>query len=561
MSNKQKKNYSIGSVEDFIEEIKKTKRYFAAYRGLADASWEVKASLCRTIRQDTHQLVYQKKIENMINEAKLKGFHQSNHRELSDLELLAQLQHNGAATCLIDFTYNSLIALWFACEYKKYKDGKVIIMPTDDPEKFSSIIYKDFQKNIFEFLKEDKWYKWTPTQLGNRIIAQQSLFIFGKRRLNNDDYTSIIIDKDKKEQIKEDLRDWFGISEETLFNDFTGFALSKAHNRGDKNNNASDYFRWGLQHQQQRKYQEAIQCYDTAIDIDPQYFIAYVNRGLAKIELDKNEEAITDCDKAIEINPQSTEAYSNRAVAKIQLGKYLEAIIDCDKAIELDAKNANLYSNRGLAKIELDKNEEAIIDCDKAIELNPQLAEAYFNRGVAKGKLNRCEEAITDFNKAIKINPRDANTYSNRGLAKIELGKNEEAIIDCDKAIELDVKNANAYSNRGLVKIRLGKNEEAIIDCDKAIELDVKNANAYSNRGLVKIRLGKNLEAIIDYDRAIELNPQLAEAYFNRGVAKKTLGLTDDEAQNDFDKAIELDPKLSEVYPLFGGSAPYFTHC
>ena len=161
----------IGSVEDFIKKIRKIKTLFTAYRGLADADWPVEASLCRRIEgdkksdKDAPLSIYHNYIRSLLDRAKLRGFQRSNNQELSDLELLAQLQHNGAATFFIDFTYDPLIALWFACQDKKDKDGKVIIMPTSGSQ-FLSIKSQDLQKDVLDFFKQDKWYKWEPTQLG-----------------------------------------------------------------------------------------------------------------------------------------------------------------------------------------------------------------------------------------------------------------------------------------------------------------------------------------------------------------------------------------------------------
>jgi hypothetical protein len=47
------------------------------------------------------------------------------HYKLSDLELLLELQHYGAATGLVDFSRDFLIALWFAAHDNKGKNGFV----------------------------------------------------------------------------------------------------------------------------------------------------------------------------------------------------------------------------------------------------------------------------------------------------------------------------------------------------------------------------------------------------------------------------------------------------
>jgi hypothetical protein len=48
----------------------------------------------------------------------------SHKEKLSDLELLLELQHYGAATGLVDFSRDFLIALWFAAHDNKGKNGK-----------------------------------------------------------------------------------------------------------------------------------------------------------------------------------------------------------------------------------------------------------------------------------------------------------------------------------------------------------------------------------------------------------------------------------------------------
>ena len=173
------------------------------------------------------------------------------------------------------------------------------------------------------------------------------------------------------------------------------------------------------------RYQDAIKFLNKAIELNPNNFVAYNNRGNAKDELGKHEEAIKDYDKAIELDPDSSSALDHRGVAKADLGKHEEAIKDYDKAIELDPDYSGTYNNRGIANYDLGKHEEAINDYDKAIKLDPKNAYAYNNRGIAKGALGRHEEALRDFDKALKLNPLDTNAIQNKSLtfANIEAEK------------------------------------------------------------------------------------------------------------------------------------------
>jgi tetratricopeptide (TPR) repeat protein len=118
-------------------------------------------------------------------------------------------------------------------------------------------------------------------------------------------------------------------------------------------------------------------------------------------KLNQYEEAIEDYNKAIELNPKNAEAYNNRGNAHSELNKHEEAIEDFNKAIELDPKYAEAYNNRGNAYYELNKHEEAIEDFNKAIELNPNFAAAYNNRGITLVQTNEeLDKAIGDFKHA-----------------------------------------------------------------------------------------------------------------------------------------------------------------
>ena len=146
-------------------------------------------------------------------------------------------------------------------------------------------------------------------------------------------------------------------------------------------------------------------------------------------------------DLAIKLYPDFTSAYYNRGIAKAELGNYAAAIKDFDKVIELTPDHVGAYYSRGGVKNRLGNYKAAIEDFDKVIELYPDFANAYNSRGGAKYNLGNYKAAIEDFDKAIELYPDFANFYSNRGLAKKALGQQEAAEADFKKAKELEELN------------------------------------------------------------------------------------------------------------------------
>ncbi len=439
----------IKSVEEFIEWTKQLDGQFLLFRGLADADWKVESSAHRRIKASEEKqlpVTFQNYIKRLLDNAGLQGFRYQHGRKLSDLELLAELQHYGAATCLIDFTENALVALWFACQEEPEKDGtkkngKVVAMATGGIETFSTVSYEDLnEKPIEEFLNPGKLWKWTPSSQNNRIVAQQSVFVFGEELMYDllYGYEIIQIDAGRKKDILVALEKSFGVKEKHLFNDLAGFALHNAHDKKYDYYTAEDNFRLGLRFQQLGQHEKAKNYYDKALRLNPKYADAYNNRGNAKNDLGKHQEAIADFDTALELNPQHHLAYYNRGNAKRALGKHQEAIVDFDTALELNPKYADAYNNRGVVKNDLGNHREAIADFDTALELNPQHHLAYNNRGDAKLALGGHQSAIADFDKAIELNPKYAEAYNNRGIAKSALGDQTGAREDFARAREID---------------------------------------------------------------------------------------------------------------------------
>ncbi|CAB5495821.1 hypothetical protein THERMOT_385 [Bathymodiolus thermophilus thioautotrophic gill symbiont] len=86
------------------------------YRGLSDEKYPVCSTYYRRFNlgknpaEKPSAKEFQAYHEKLLLDAE--SYHYHKNKELSPIELLAELQHFGAATGLIDFSKNFLVALW-----------------------------------------------------------------------------------------------------------------------------------------------------------------------------------------------------------------------------------------------------------------------------------------------------------------------------------------------------------------------------------------------------------------------------------------------------------------
>ena len=141
MENKEIIN--IKTLSDFMEWASRFKVEQHLFRGVSTESYEIEPSTCRRLpkshRNNPSKLL--KINKDLIEKARSLGHDQQDGKQLSDLELLAELQHFGAATCLIDFSRNALVALWFACQqsFKGKANGKVFAVNRYDTIRLKTV--------------------------------------------------------------------------------------------------------------------------------------------------------------------------------------------------------------------------------------------------------------------------------------------------------------------------------------------------------------------------------------------------------------------------------------
>ena len=98
----------------------------------------------------------------------------------------------------------------------------------------------------------------------------------------------------------------------------------------------------GNQLVQERKYQEALECYTKAIEIDSKDPILYSNRSLMYYNLKDYDNAIKDADVAILLKPNHSKAYLRKGNALEAKKQYYEALNTYSAGLQNDENNTQL---------------------------------------------------------------------------------------------------------------------------------------------------------------------------------------------------------------------------
>jgi tetratricopeptide (TPR) repeat protein len=306
-------------------------------------------------------------------------------------------------------------------------------------------------------------------------------------------------------------------------------------------------YRFGNLQKDQGALECAVDSYDRAVALKPDYFQAYCNRAVALSLLHRYSDALDSYNRAISIDPTDSLAQCNRAMLLVGVGQKDAALAGFEAALQHDANSFMAHFGRGALLQERKQWLSSMSSYDRAIAINSKDPAALYNRALVGAELKRWDQALIDCDNAIALNPQFPKAHAKRALILQELKQLVPALAAFDRAIELDPRDATIFSNRGVLRHSMQQFHSALEDYDRAISLNPSDPDAWFNRGTVLKELGDLPGALAAFDRCLALGPDNEAAYVNRGATLQESGLVS-EAAECYRKAIALKPDFAEAH-------------
>ena len=113
---------------------------------------------------------------------------------------------------------------------------------------------------------------------------------------------------------------------------------------------ANHFFKKAFNFGKEKKYVEAVACYDKVIKLTPNHYIAWYNKATDLARLNKYEEAIACYNVAIQLHPTDSSYWTNKGLVLLLQREYAEAVACFDVSLRLDPLNKTAKKYRTSTK-------------------------------------------------------------------------------------------------------------------------------------------------------------------------------------------------------------------
>lgn len=302
--------------------------------------------------------------------------------------------------------------------------------------------------------------------------------------------------------------------------------------------NAKKFFKAGSEFVENKKYEDAIVQFTSAIGLEPSNAEYYYKRGKAYETINKFDEASADYEKAMVFKPKNVDPIISYAKVCNKLNKFDKALALLNRASVLDKRNSLVYPEKVITLLGLEKYDQALKVSDTAL-LIKDMPMDYYYRGIIYVKLNNDVLARKELEKSISKDKRLVEPRLALADLLVRNNNTQEAMNQINMILSADDKNTSAYLVRSKIYVANLDFPNAINDISKNILIEPGNPDYYMIRGEYYQKFNQHSNAIIDFSKYISIKTDNPDAYFTRAKSYEEI-MNFDKAMEDYNKITAL---------------------
>ncbi len=261
---------------------------------------------------------------------------------------------------------------------------------------------------------------------------------------------------------------------------------------------------YGLLLIEKGEYDDALDMFKRALEIDSANFEAYRGRARAFLAQQRTSEAEATYRKAIEMKPDYWAGYAELGVFYYGNGRFEEAAEQFKIVTELTPNNAGAYRNLGGIYYYLGRQQEAMEAFHNSISIEPNYG-AYSNLATMYFYDEEYSKAAEMYKEALTLNDSDytvwsflASSYEESTPPRVEEYRQaiQKAMEMAEKKLEVNRDDPAILVDLASYKMTLGDKTGAEIILNRAVATRTGDVNLQARIGTTYEKLGQRIEAL-----------------------------------------------------------------
>jgi tetratricopeptide (TPR) repeat protein len=252
--------------------------------------------------------------------------------------------------------------------------------------------------------------------------------------------------------------------------------------------------------------EKSIACYRRYLDLDPFAEFVWNNLGQLYAEMGKISDALEAFDYALAVSPQYYSAYFSKADLYLMNDNPDKAIEVFEELLLWDPSNVHALCELGNCHREVQNYSDAMKAYTKAIGIADDCPEAWYGKGMVYCHQNRFRLAVSPLKKAVNLQPENPDYWFMYGEASAATGKLDQAITAYTKASELNPHDIDAWLSCAQIMFIKKRITEAIYLLTRFYRYHENNPTLNYRLAAYHAYLDNKQEALQYFEKGLSLN-------------------------------------------------------